>query len=64
MVSLRMTLPAFPTPRRVWCDDHFSTVVSVRVVHVELQGLRFVCLNEAEQVFGLHTVKRKNLKVL
>lgn len=44
---------AFSTPRGIWCNDHFSTVVSVRVVHVELKGLCFVGLNEAEQVFRL-----------
>lgn len=44
---------AFPAPRRVGCDDHLSTVVCVRIVDVELQGLCFVGLNKAEQVFGL-----------
>lgn len=44
---------AFSTPRRIWCNDHFSTVVSVGVVYVELQGLCFVCLDKAEQVFRL-----------
>lgn len=44
---------AFPTPCRIWCNDHFSAVVSVCVVHVELKRLCFMGLNKAEQVFRL-----------
>ena len=46
-------LPALSSPGSVGCDDHLSAVVSVRVVHVELQAFPLVALYQREQVLWL-----------
>lgn len=43
-------LPAISSPGTVGCDDHFSTVIGVRVVHVEFQALPLMTLDQREKV--------------
>lgn len=43
-------LPAISSPGTVGCDDHLSTVIGVGVVHVELQALPLVTLDQREKV--------------
>lgn len=43
-------LPAISSPGTVGCDDHFSTIIGVGVVHVELQALPLVALDQREKV--------------
>lgn len=47
-------LPALSSPSTVGCDDHLSAVISVSVVHVQLEAFPFVRLYQREQVLGLH----------
>ncbi len=43
-------LPALSSPGTVRCDDHLSAVISVCVVHIELQAFPLVALYQREQV--------------
>lgn len=46
-------LPAISSPGTVGCDDHLSAVIGVGVVHVELQALPLVTLDQREKVLRL-----------
>lgn len=52
-------LPAISSPGTVGCDDHLSTVIGVGVVHVELQALPLVTLDQREKVLRLQRKKGK-----
>lgn len=46
-------IPALSTPVAVWCDDHLTAVVCVRVVNIQLQLFPFMGFNEGEQIITL-----------
>lgn len=50
VVESVQVLPALSSPSTIGCDDHFSAVIGVGVVHVELEAFPFVRLYQREQV--------------
>lgn len=60
-LSLKMTLPAFSTPCGIWCNNHFSTVISVCIIHIKFQWFCFMCFNKAEQIFRLQKHHRRTM---
>lgn len=60
-LSLKMNLPAFSTPCRIWCNNHFSTVISVCIIHIKFQWFCFMCFNKAEQIFRLQKHHRRKM---
>lgn len=56
--SLTTVIPALSTPVAVWCDEHLTAVVCVRVVNIQLQFLPFIGFNEGEQIITLFKEER------